>query len=233
MTLPTSIYNRFRDLTLEYLENRIALTGDTSCHFELAELPQSEATRAVRSVNCFGLDLYEHFQREEGNVVISPFSISTALAMAYAGADGNTATEMEEVLHLGSESGSHDSYSALLQSLIRDEAYYDLFVANAQWPQTGFPIKHGFIDQIERDYGGHTQSLDYASDPDVARQIINEWVEDNTNGKIEELIKRLSPNTVQVLTNALFFRAFWDTPFSPEITAGRNVHARRRQHKVS
>ena len=129
MRLPTSIYNRFRDLTLEYLENRIALTGDTSCHFELAELPQSEATRAVRSVNCFGLDLYEHFQREEGNVVISPFSISTALAMAYAGADGNTATEMEEVLHLGSESGIHDSYSALLTSLIRDEAYYDLFVA--------------------------------------------------------------------------------------------------------
>jgi len=211
--------NRFRGLAIEYLEDRIALAGDTSCHLELADLPQSDATRAARSVNCFGLDLYENFRREEGNLLISPLSISTALAMAYVGARTHTAAEMEAVLHLGSEPGIHDSYSALLNSLINDDAFYDLLIANAQWPKTGFQFRPEFNEQIGRQYDGYSQALNYGRETELARQTINAWVEDNTNGKIEELIEKLSPATVMVLTNAIFFRAFWDTPFPEESTA--------------
>ena len=132
-------------LTLENLESRIALAGDTTCELELTDLPQNEATRAAHAVNCFAFDLYEHFRPEDGNLFLSPLSISTALTMAYAGASGETAAEMEQVLHLGSEPGVHESFSRLLSSL-QLHPTYDLQLANAQWPQTGFPIHQEFID---------------------------------------------------------------------------------------
>jgi serpin B len=178
------------------------------------------ATRAVQAVNDFGMDLYEQLQQEEGNLFFSPLSVATALTMQYAGAAGETAAEMEEVLHLGSEPGIHESFAALLTSL-GDAASladgFELELANAIWPQIGFPIRDEFINTIETNYRGAAQSLDY-SDLEQARQTINAWVEDKTHGKIEELFKRLDPATVIVLTNAIYFQADWTTAFDPAMT---------------
>ena len=205
----------------ETLERKLPLAGDTACPLDIADLPQGDTVRAAHAVNCFAFDLYRHFGAESGNLFLSPLSISTALTMAYAGAAGETAAEMERVLHLGSEPGIHESFEALLDSLVRGGAEFDLQLANAQWPQAGFPIKQSFLDQIATQYDGHTESLDYANETEASRATINQWVEDNTNGRIEELIKRLGPDTVMVLTNAIFYRAFWGTPFDPEFTSDK------------
>jgi serpin B len=197
-----------RDLTrrarFEQLESRLFLS----------------ATRAVQAVNSFGMDLYEQLQLEQGNLFFSPLSVATALAMQYAGAAGQTAVEMERVLHLGSEPGIHESFAALLYSLTdstADDDGFQLELANAIWPQTGFPIRDEFIHTIEADYQGGTQSLDY-SDLEQARQVINSWVEDKTHGKVQELFKYLSPFTVMVLANSIYFKAGWTTAFDPTLT---------------
>ena len=177
-----------------------------------------EATRAATAINQFAFDLYEHFQEEEGNLVLSPTSIATALAMTYAGARGETASQMADVLHLGEDAGIHDSFRALLQSLQGDNRPFDLSVANALWPQVGFPFKQDFLQLLETKYGGNAQALDFEADPLGATETINQWVEENTQDKIKDLLSELEPSTRMVLTNAVYFNAQWATEFDPNRT---------------
>lgn len=181
---------------------------------------QTDASLAVQAVNCFAIDLYEHVQDEPGNLFLSPVSIATSLAMAYAGAAGQTAAEMEDVLHLGSEPGIHASFRALLESLTsqdRPEGSVELEVANAMWPAVGFPLRDDFVRTIRTDYFGEARNLDYTN-PSQAEEIINSWVEGKTRGKIEDLIDELSAETVMVLTNSFYFRGLWASPFDPRMT---------------
>ena len=131
-------------VAFESLEQRLNLAGD--CVLESSD--ESEVGRAVEAVNCFAVDLYEHVQNEQGNLFLSPASIATSLAMAYAGAAGTTAEEMERVLHLGSQPGIHSSYNALLGSLTHPVEHsndFELVLANALWPQTGLHLRDQFI----------------------------------------------------------------------------------------
>ena len=199
----------------ERLENRIYLSGDGPFN-----VPEGATARAAQAINSFGADLYEMLQLAEGNLFFSPLSVTTALAMTYAGTAGQTAAGMEDVLHLGTEPGVHQSFAALLGSLGDAASIADGFeieLANAIWPQIGFPIREEYLQTIETDYRGATQNLDY-SDPEQAKETINAWVEDKTHGKIKDLIKNLSPGTVMVLTNALFFQADWASDFDPADT---------------
>jgi serpin B len=184
----TYVSNLIRAARFEPLERRVVLSSQP-CLFDAPV--QGGAERAVEAVNCFGADLYSQLQQQDGNLFFSPFSVSTALAMTYAGAAGQTAAEMEDVLHLGTEPGIHQSFAALLCLLSDRTAAGDGFtleLANAIWPQSGLPLHDEFIDTIEGDYDGAAQSLDY-SDPEVARQIINDWVEDKTRGRVEDLLE--------------------------------------------
>jgi serpin B len=182
---------------------------------------QEEFARASAAVNCFAFDLYQHYLQEEGNLLLSPLSIATALAMAYAGADGETAVEMKQVLYLGAEPGVHDSFRALLDSLGGEEDLFELEVANALWPREGFPFHNSYFNQVAADYHGYAQPLDYRQ-PDEAAQIVNDWVSGQTRGKITDLIdpSNLS-NAVMLLTNSIYFKAFWQGPFDPEYTEDR------------
>lgn len=207
-----------RAVQFERLEGRIVLSGEP-CLFNVPAL--GEATRAVEAVNCFAADLYSQLQQAEGNLFFSPLSVSAASAMAYAGAAGQTATEMEDVLHLGAEPGIHESFAVLLSSLADRTALGDGFtleLANALWPDMDFPIREQFVDIIESKYDGVVQNLDYSSDLELARQTINAWVEDKTRGRVEDLIERLDPGTVMALTNSIYFKANWTQPFDPEMT---------------
>lgn len=215
-----------RPLSVEKLERRICLAGDgaindeAQCPFDLDAT--GEAARAVQAVNCFALDLYHHLQHEEGNLFFSPLSIAAGLAMTYAGAAGETAAEMEEVLHLGTEPGIHSSFGALFSSF--DEPVgvaegFGLELANAIWPQAGLSVRDEFVHTIETDYRGVAQSLDY-SNLDQAREAINSWVEEKTRGKVQNLIDELSPLTAMVLTNSIYFKALWASPFPPLVTGG-------------
>jgi serpin B len=199
----------------ERLESRIFLDGDGPFN-----VPAGQTARATQAINSFGADLYEQLQNAEGNLFFSPLSVATALAMTYAGAAGETAAKMEEVLHLGAEPGIHQSFGTLLDSL-GDAAStaegLQIEPANAIWPQIGFPIREEYIETIATSYRGEVQSLDY-SNPEQAKEIINGWVEDKTHGKIEDLIEELDPATVMVLTNALYFQANWASDFDPADT---------------
>ncbi len=177
------------------------------------------AARAVEAINTFAADVYEHLQREEGNLFFSPLSISTALSMTYAGANGQTATQMEQVLHLGSEPGIHGSFNQLLTSIEEIDFLgdYELSTANAIWPRDTLPVGQGFVDTIETDYGGLVQPLDY-SDLDAAEDTINDWVAQQTRNKIQDLVNGLTPAIQMVLTNAVYFRGQWDYQFVPGST---------------
>ena len=215
-----------RPVSFENLERRICLDGhgvgdQAACLFEPSA--QSDASRATQAINCFAFDLYEHLQKEEGNLFLSPVSIATGLAMAYAGAAGETATEMEEVLHLGTEPGIHESFGALLSSFDQPVGItqgFELETANALWPQVGLPVRDDFVQTIETDYRGTAQTLDY-SNPDQAKDVINSWVAEKTRDKIQNLIENLSPTTVMVLTNSIYFKSFWASPFDPNLTDDR------------
>ena len=214
-----------RAASVEHLEPRLYLAGDgvvsdqASCLLEVSA--PGEAARAAQAVNCFALDLYTQLQHEQGNLFLSPLSIATALAMTYAGAAGETATEMAQVLHLGTEPGIHESFGALLSSLeppLGDTSGYQLELANSLWPDVDLTLRDDFVSTIETDYGGATQSLDY-SNPDQAKDIINAWVEQMTHGKIQDLIGRLDPYTVMVLTNSIYFKSIWTTSFNSNETS--------------
>lgn len=191
---------RWRLLRVEPLEDRCLL-----------------AARAAEAVNHFALDVYEYLQHEQGNLFFSPLSVSAGLAMTYAGAAGRTATQMEQVMHLGIEPGIHDSFDALLSafdllsSTIED---YEVSLANAIWPQLGLPLRSSFVNTIETDYRGHVQGVDFANS-DQAEAIINAWVDAQTQGRIQDLVDGLGPDTAMVLTNAIYFKALWDKPFLP------------------
>jgi serpin B len=187
------------------------------------------AGRAAEAINLFALDVYEHMQRDQGNLFFSPLSIATSLAMAYAGADGQTAAEMEQVLHLGSEPGIHASFGELLDSFAsHNESLIDSFpdrphvltVANAIWPANGSPVQQSFLDLVQSDYDGHVQNVDYGN-PQQAKNTINNWVSQRTNGKIPELVSELDPSVRMVLTNAVYFNGYWQSPFDPQYTASR------------
>lgn len=178
------------------------------------------SARAIQAVNAFGLDVYEQLQREEGNLFFSPLSVATGLAMAYAGAAGQTAAEMQEVLRLGDEPGVHASFNELLTSidaLANPAEQFEISVANALWPRLGLNVKDGFLNTIETDYQGHVEEVDFGN-PEAAKEIINDWVAEQTRGKIEQLVDELSPLTAAVLTNSIYFKGLWENPFDTRRT---------------
>ena len=210
-----------RLLDWEVLEDRLNLAEDLCPLAYDAAVPEA---RAVRAINCFALDLFQHYQREQGNIVVSPFSIETALAMASAGADGQTAAELEKVLHLGSEPGIHESFRALLDAslpAVGSAKGFDQLLANAMWP--GIPVKPEYTQNIVTNYHGEVHELDY-TDLEQAKETINDWVSQHTAEQIKELIPQLDPGTVLVLTNAVYFSALWESPFDPVWTAPKDFH---------
>jgi serpin B len=173
--------------------------------------------------NEFAVDLYLKLCAGEGNLFFSPFSISTALAMTYAGAKGETAAEMKDVLHFPREGKAlHGAYGGLIASLNeRGEAgAYQMSVANALWGQSGGRFLEPFLDLTRSSYGAGLKNVDFRSDPEAARQTINAWVEEKTMDKIKELLARgvINDQTRLVLTNAIYFKGKWAEEFDKDRT---------------
>jgi serine protease inhibitor len=184
---------------------------------------QGKADPAVlEGGNTFALDLYAHLRQQEGNLFFSPYSISTALAMTYAGAKGDTAAEMAKTLHFPADSDKlHASYAALLGQLNGDgkDRGYQLDVANALWGQKGYPFLQPFLTLVRDRYRAGLSELDFRNSEE-ARKIINTWVEKKTRDKIKDLLPEGSINglTRLVLTNAIYFKGDWATPFQKKAT---------------
>lgn len=195
------------------------VTGDTPRVQEITASEQ-DIKDVAEGNTTFALDLYRQLAANEGNLIFSPYSISQALAMTYAGASGATATEMANVLHFTLEVEKfHPAFNSLdltlkQQTLQDGKAFFEFNVANALWGQHGYSFKPLFLNTVSANYGGGLKEVDFAQ-AENARATINRWVENQTNNKIKDLIPQnvLDESTRLVLTNAVYFKAPWAIQF--------------------
>ncbi len=177
----------------------------------------------------FALDLYQQLRGDGTNLFFSPHSISVALAMAYAGARDQTEQQMANVLHYTlPQERLHPALNALdLELASRGEAArgrhgepFRLHITNALWGQTGYSFLPDFLDLLARNYGAGMRLLDFETAPEPSRLTINDWVADQTEQKIKDLMPGgvITTTTRLVLTNAIYFDAAWESTFKKEAT---------------
>lgn len=197
-------------------------TGDCPPPPAAPPVDATAAAPAVLATNPFGFDLYRELVAKDpsGNLVFSPMSVATALAMTYAGAAGDTAAQMRAALHLP-DGDVHAAFGALLASLAADRGDgVTLAVANRLWAQAGFTLLPSFTAVQKAAYGAGVAQVDYVRDADGARKTINAWVADQTRDRVRDLIPDgvLDSLTRLVLTNAIYFKGAWETRFDKALT---------------
>lgn len=205
---------RFRIVLLVFF---IATGGQTNAE------ENTMVEKMVLNNSSFAVGLYSHLKQIDGNLFFSPFSISAALAMTYAGAREKTANQMATALHFNQEPNQlHLSMGELISRLnaVQKESEVDLNVANAIWAQKGYQFLDEFFRVVQQSYQTDLNQVDFTTAADAARQAINRWVEEQTHQKIKDLIPPgvLNALTRLVLVNAIYFKGFWDTQFKPEDT---------------
>jgi serine protease inhibitor len=183
---------------------------------------QFDMETVVQGNTAFALDLYQKLRTIKGNLFFSPYSISTALAMTYAGARGNTETQMAQTLHFTpDQSALHPAFAALEVHIksVQEKGNILLQIANALWPHVDYPFLEAFLILTKEFYGVSITPVDYEN-PEAARQQINTWVEEKTQTKIKELIPTgiLDRLTRLVLVNAIYFKGNWASQFAKERT---------------
>jgi serpin B len=163
---------------------------------------------AMIAPNDFAFDAYHQVAKGDGNLILSPFSISTALSMLLVGARGRTATEIAATLH---QHGDHAAVAALPA---------ELSIANGLWVQRGLTIEAAFEKTLQTRYQAPPTSLDFAADPEQARAAINAWTAQHTKDKIQDLFGpgSIKPDTRLVLTSAIYFYGKWQSAFKPADT---------------
>lgn len=175
----------------------------------------------------FALEMYHSLGSGEENMFFSPFSISAALAMTYAGARGPTEEEMRETLHFTlPENTLHAAFGSLLRRLApdsNDDGEFVLHTVNALWGQRGHDFLPGFLSLVSEYYRGGISILDFTDEPERSRSTINEWVAEQTEDRIADLLPpgSITAATRLVLTNAIYFNARWLFTFDPAATARR------------
>ena len=197
--------------------------------------PLEDIASLVRGDSEFAFDLYRLLSEGDENLFFSPHSISVALAMAYAGACGDTEREMAAALSfLLPQERLHPAFNALDLALtdpgrVAPEETGDAFqfnIANSLWGQDGYQFLAPFLDTLAENYGASMRLVDFQRDPEGVREVINGWVADQTNDRITELLPRgiIDAATRLVLTNAIYFKASWVFPFPKENTADGPFH---------
>ena len=190
-----------------------------------------EALAPAAATGAFGLDLMHAIGGSE-NLVLSPDSVATALAMAGSGAAGQTATQIASTLHLKSPA-SFASVGGLQGTIASEQAAAaqgdpkapTLDLANALFLQDGFPLNPAFVSGLQEHFGSGPQSVDFKGDLPGSLKTINEWVSDHTNGIIAQLFESLPEQTRLVLADAVYLKANWRYPFKPADTSPAPFHS--------
>jgi serpin B len=184
----------------------------------------------------FAFDLYRQLAQPSQNLFFSPFSISTALAMTYPGAKGQTKTELGDALHFTlPDPALHAAFNGValaLKARAKDVANdgsgtgFDLRTVNQAFGQRGYPFLDDYLDVLAQNYGSGLISVDFA-ESEATRASINGWVEDQTEKRVKGLLPpgALSSDTRLVLTNAIYFKASWASRFKLENTVDAAFHA--------
>jgi serpin B len=190
--------------------------------------------KAAAEINDFGFDLLRRLD-PAGNLCVSPTSIALALAMTRAGAEGQTATEMDKVLRSFGSDGQASEIVALLAALKADNYTEEgedengndvqvqkarLDLANATFTQQRLPVEQAFLDALSSRFSSGMYLVDYQKDAEAARKVINDWVYDHTQGRIPQILSPgdVDPSTLIALVNAMYLQAHWAKEFDPAST---------------
>ncbi len=202
--------------------------SETSKEVEGKDGLRRDVAAVVGGNNEFGFELYRKLAGggEEGkgkNLFFSPYSVSAALAMTWAGARGETAEQMRDVLNFSLEQEKlHPAFAKLVEQMNEGggKGLYELSVANSLWGQEGYKFRDEFVGLLKESYGAGLEKVDFIGRTEEARKRINEWVEDRTKEKIKDLLKPgvLDTNTRLVLANAIYFKGEWLTQFEKRDT---------------
>ncbi|OPL16968.1 MAG: hypothetical protein AVO38_06625 [delta proteobacterium ML8_D] len=193
------------------------------------DVTETDLTESVSGNTDFTFDLYQEIRGEAENLFYSPHIISLAFAMTYAGARNETQSQMADTLHFRlTQERLHPVFNALDLELAcrgqsaagQDGKGFRLNIVNSIWGQTGYPFLSSFLDVLAENYGAGLRLLDFRNSPENSRMCINNWVSDQTEDKINDLIPQgaITPLTRLVLTNAIYFNAAWLYPFDEELT---------------
>ncbi len=225
------------DLTCDSapLCNFTGLLKSDKAREESPDLNEGELEELVAGNTAFALDLYKALRGGDENLIFSPFSISVALAMTYAGARNGTARQMAEVFHFTLPPDRlHPAANALdleLESRGQGAAGHDgggfqLNIVNAVWGQGGYGFLPDYLDVLAVNYGAGLRILDFKESPEESRLVINDWVSDQTADRIQDLLPpgAIDALTRLVLTNAVYFSAAWEEPFPEKQTQPGSFH---------
>jgi serpin B len=196
----------------------------------------------AKATNELAVDLHRQLATGNENLCVSPFSVESALAMTFAGADGDTRTEMARVLHFPSDASAVAASFASLQHSLEETAELvkkskefggpsepiTLNIANCLFAQKNYDFRQDFLSLVKQNYGAAFEPLDFVADPAAATRHINHWVANQTRDKIRDLIPAdaLNKLTRLVLANALYLKAPWADAFSEKTTQPESFHVR-------
>ena len=214
---------------------KIAMVISDKQRVSSPDVASSDLTDLVDGNSVFAFELYRALSAKDRNFFYSPYSIFLALAMTYAGAHGETERQMADTLHfILPQNRLHPAFNALDLELAsrgkgaksKDGQGFRLNVVNAIWGQKDYKFLSAYLDLLAENYGAGLRVLDFKSAPEQSRITINNWVSDQTEGRIKDLIPKGSINllTRLVLTNAIYFNAAWKLPFKPEATTNGPFH---------
>lgn len=183
------------------------------------------------ATTAFAGDLLAALEKDSAgkNLFFSPYSISAALAMTAQGAKGNTRDQMIKTLHL-SDMNTYRLAMASVQRLNStgpdDKRPFQFSVANALWVDKTFPLQEDYVAAVKKDFSAEVNAVDFLTGAEAARQQVNAWVETQTHEKIKDLLPAGSVDkaTAMVLTNAIYFKGAWMTPFTPSATSDQPFH---------
>lgn len=188
-------------------------------------LANSQESAFVESNQEFSFNLYKRLGEEPGNIIFSPYSISNALAMTYAGARGETEKQMAEVLRFTIRQPAdslHQMFAEINRNLnkMSEKEGITLSSSNALWIEQTYSLLEEFIHTMEKFYDAHLFQLDFINEYEKSRMRINNWVEEQTHDRIKNLLPpgTITPRTRLVLTNAIYFKGLWARQFNPDAT---------------
>ena len=190
-------------------------------------VPADDVSSLVAGNNAFALDLYRSVHSDDGNIAFSPYSLSLALGMTYAGARGNTETQMAQTMHYTlPQDRLHPAINRLDLDLVKqsepsgDEHPLTLKIANAVWAEQTHSFLQDYLDRIAVNYGAGIQLANFINKYEAVRGDINQWVSRQTEDKIKDLIPQgaIDSDTRLVLVNAIYFKADWLEQFDPADT---------------
>ena len=202
------------------------------------QVSDSDLKETVRGNSEFAFALYRQMASGDGNMVYSPYSISGALAMTYAGARNRTAEQMAGALRFAlPQERLHPAFNKLALELaarsrvegVDPDGAFHLNIANSLWGQSGFHFLPEFLDELACNYAAGMRLVDFEKDPDAARRAINDWVWRATEERIKDIIPDPPPELITTLTrlvlvNAVYFKAAWQSPFDPDATRPASFH---------